>query len=300
MLLGVAQRDEQLPFSGIYSADEVEGMALNTLNKLIEFIDVLARYKAKLQADAPLNEKAEILKELLNDVYSDEGEQSWDLLVLQKVLDTLIKHYDNGDYQQTVSQRIVSYLVKQGIQEKGVGQRFLVGQVNFCTLMPMRAVPFKVVCMLGLNDADYPRTVQPIGFDLVPFSKRQKGDRSRKLDDRYLFLEAILSARENLYISYIGRSCFDNQPRMPSTLVSELLEYIARSFEFADQDTHLKLPEALINYQHLQPFNPAYYLTTNKEGNKSQTDDEQKANKPLATQLHSYNPVWMPTQAVNP
>ena len=131
MLLGVAQQDEQLPFSGIYSADEVEGMALNTLNKLIEFIDVLARYKAKLQADAPLNEKAEILKELLSDVYSDEGEQSWDLLVLQKVLDTLIKHYDNGDYQQAVSQRIVSYLVKQGIQEKGVGQRFLVGQVNF-------------------------------------------------------------------------------------------------------------------------------------------------------------------------
>lgn len=300
LLLGVAQRDEQLPFSGIYSADEVEGMALNTLNKLIEFIDVLARYKAKLQVDAPLNEKADILKELLSAVYSDEGEQSWDLLVLQKVLDTLIKHYDNGDYQQAVSQRIVSYLVKQGIQEKGVGQRFLVGQVNFCTLMPMRAVPFKVVCMLGLNDADYPRTVQPIGFDLVPYSKRQKGDRSRKLDDRYLFLEAILSARENLYISYIGRSCFDNQPRMPSTLVSELLEYIARSFEFADQDTHLKLPEALINYQHLQPFNPAYYLTTNKEGNKSQTGGEQKENKLLVTQLHSYNPVWMPTQPVNP
>ena len=164
----------------------------------------------------------------------------------------------------------------------------------------MRAVPLKVVCRLGLKDADYPRTVQPIGFDLVPYSKRQKGDRSRKLDDRYLFLEAILSARENLYISYIGRSCFDNQPRMPSTLVSELLEYIARSFEFADQDTHLKLPEALINYQHLQPFNPAYYLTTNKEGNKSQTGGEQKENKLLVTQLHSYNPVWMPTQAVNP
>ncbi|WP_075593471.1 exodeoxyribonuclease V subunit gamma [Pseudoalteromonas sp. PAB 2.2] len=286
LLLGVAQRDEHLPFSGIYSADEVEGMALNTLNKLIEFIDVLARYKEKLHDDAPLNEKAAILKALLGEIYSDEGEQSWDLLVLQKVLDTLIKHYENGDYQGDVSQRIVSYLVKQGIQEKGVGQRFLVGQVNFCTLMPMRAVPFKVVCMLGLNDADYPRTVQPIGFDLVPYSKRQKGDRSRKLDDRYLFLEAILSARENLYISYIGRSCFDNQPRMPSTLVSELLEYIARSFKFDDEkDCHAALPEALINYQHLQPFNPAYYL---------------KTKQPTVTQLHSYNPVWIPAQSITP
>ena len=65
-----------MPFSGIYSADEVEGMALNTLNKLIEFIDVLARYKTKLQADAPLNEKAEILKELLSDIYSDEANKA--------------------------------------------------------------------------------------------------------------------------------------------------------------------------------------------------------------------------------
>ena len=204
--------------------------------------------------------------------------------MLQKVLEDIAKHHDNGDYSKAVSQRIVSYLIKQGIQEKGVGQRFLVGQVNFCTLMPMRAVPFKVVCMLGLNDADYPRTVQPIGFDLVPYSKKQKGDRSRKLDDRYLFLEALLSARENLYISYIGRSCFDNQPRMPSTLVSELLEYIGRSFTLAN-NSEKTLPECLINQQHLQPFNRAYY-TADTEA------DEQLSN-------HSFNPIWLPSERID-
>ena len=150
--------------------------------------------------------------------------------------------------------------------------------------MPMRAVPFKVVCMLGLNDADYPRTVQPIGFDLVPYSKKQKGDRSRKLDDRYLFLEALLSARENLYISYIGRSCFDNQPRMPSTLVSELLEYIGRSFTLAN-NSEKTLPECLINQQHLQPFNRAYY-TADSEA------DEQLSN-------HSFNPIWLPSERID-
>ena len=235
LLLGIAMRDEQCPFNGIYSADEVEGMALDTLNKLVHFIDVLQSFKEQLTPDDTLTNKAHILSELLNAIYESESDDSWDLLVLQNVLEELQKHHDNGDYSKAVSQRIVSYLIKQGIQEKGVGQRFLVGQVNFCTLMPMRAVPFKVVCMLGLNDADYPRNVQPIGFDLVPYSKKQKGDRSRKLDDRYLFLEALLSARDNLYMSYIGRSCFDNQPRMPSTLVSELLEYIGRSFVLSEK-----------------------------------------------------------------
>ncbi|GAA81572.1 exodeoxyribonuclease V subunit gamma [Pseudoalteromonas sp. BSi20495] len=285
LLLGIAMRDEQCPFNGIYSADEVEGMALDTLNKLVHFIDVLQSFKEQLTPDDTLTNKAHILSELLNAIYESESDDSWDLLVLQNVLEELQKHHDNGDYSKAVSQRIVSYLVKQGIQEKGVGQRFLVGQVNFCTLMPMRAVPFKVVCMLGLNDADYPRNVQPIGFDLVPYSKKQKGDRSRKLDDRYLFLEALLSARDNLYMSYIGRSCFDNQPRMPSTLVSELLEYIGRSFVLSEKSKKV-LPACLINQQHLQPFNSHYYLA-----------DEQ-ANTVLSN--HSYNPIWLPSESIKP
>ncbi|TMP73743.1 exodeoxyribonuclease V subunit gamma [Pseudoalteromonas sp. S1608] len=285
LLLGIAMRDEQCPFNGIYSADEVEGMALDTLNKLVHFIDVLQDFKAKLTPDDTLTNKAQILSELLNTIYESESDDSWDLLVLQKVLEDIGKHHDNGDYSEAVSQRIVSYLIKQGIQEKGVGQRFLVGQVNFCTLMPMRAVPFKVVCMLGLNDADYPRTVQPIGFDLVPYSKKQKGDRSRKLDDRYLFLEALLSARDNLYMSYIGRSCFDNQPRMPSTLVSELLEYIGRSFKLSEPGDK-PLPDCLISQQHLQPFNSHYYLPASAEQ--------------AGLNNHSYNPIWLPSEAIEP
>jgi len=285
LLLGIAMRDEQCPFNGIYSADEVEGMALDTLNKLVHFIDVLQDFKAKLTPDDTLSNKAHILSELLNTVYESESDDSWDLLLLQKVLEDIAKHHDNGDYSKAVSQRIVSYLIKQGIQEKGVGQRFLVGQVNFCTLMPMRAVPFKVVCMLGLNDADYPRTVQPIGFDLVPYSKKQKGDRSRKLDDRYLLLEALLSARDNLYMSYIGRSCFDNQPRMPSTLVSELLEYIGRSFKLSEPSDK-PLPDCLISQQHLQPFNSQYYLPASTEQ--------------AGVNNHSYNPIWLPSEAIEP
>ncbi len=203
--------------------------------------------------------------------YDAQTEQSWDLLILERVIDDLQKHDDNLDMQSNVSARVLSYLVKQGVQEKGVGQRFLVGPVNFCTLMPMRAVPFKVVCLLGLNDADYPRTVQPIGFDLVQYSRRQKGDRSRKFDDRYLFLEALLSAREHLYLSYIGRSCFNNEPQMPSILVSELMEYVDRSFCYSDPK--LKPSEHLLQQASLQPFNARNY-------------DEHNA-------LQSFNPIWL-------
>jgi exodeoxyribonuclease V gamma subunit len=307
LLLGIAQRDEFIEFNGIYSADEVEGMALDTLNKLVHFIETLLMFKARLSEDASLITKANILNELIASIYASQNDENWDLMLLQNVLQNLRKHHENGDYQGKVSQQVVSYLVQQGIQEKGVGQRFLVGKANFCTLMPMRAIPFKVVCILGLNDADYPRNVQPIGFDLVQYSQKQKGDRSRKLDDRYLFLEALLSARDTLYMSYIGRSCRDNQKRMPSTLLSELLEYIQRSFTLNNEEdapleantvSNEQMLSKIISQQHLQPFNLQYYL---KDQNLSTSPIETKARKAQQiNSIHSYNPTWLPNSAIAP
>lgn len=70
--------------------------------------------------------------------------------------------------------------------QERISQRFLAGPVNICTLMPMRSIPFKVVCLLGMNDGVYPRQLAPLGFDLMS-QKPKRGDRSRRDDDRYLF-----------------------------------------------------------------------------------------------------------------
>ena len=271
LLLGVAMNDEQTPFESIYAADAVEGMAVQVLNKLIAFIDALSWLKQQLASPKTLAEYAAVLRQAKHCFYATESEQSWDLLKLDHIIDNIEKHHHNGDIEQAVSAKVLAYLVSQGVKEKGVGQRFLAGAVNFCTLMPMRAIPFKVVCMLGLNDADYPRTVQPIGFDLVSHSTRRKGDRSRKLDDRYLFLEALLSARENLYISYVGRSCYNNEVQVPSVLVSELTEYIGRSFYLEDKPNR-DIVGHLTTQLPLQPFNPQHFQPG---------------------PLQSYNPTWL-------
>ena len=88
----------------------------------------------------------------------------------------------------------------------------------------MRTVPFRVVCLVGMNDTAYPRHDRAPGFDLIAQDPRP-GDRTTRDDDRYLFLEALLSARDVFYLSYVGRSIRDNSPIPPSVLVSELLDY---------------------------------------------------------------------------
>jgi exodeoxyribonuclease V gamma subunit len=106
-------------------------------------------------------------------------------------------------------------------------RRFIGGGVQFATLMPMRAIPFKVVCMLGMNDGDYPRAPTPRDFDLMSQAGLGRaGDRARREDDRYLFLEAVLSARQRLYVSWQGRRASDHAVLPASVLVGQLLDHL--------------------------------------------------------------------------
>jgi exodeoxyribonuclease V gamma subunit len=143
------------------------------------------------------------------------------------------------------------------LDEGGLSQRFFAGAVTFATLMPMRAIPFRHVCLLGMNDGDYPRPRAPLDFDLMGRDYRP-GDRSRREDDRYLVLEALLSARERLYISWVGRSVTDNSPRPPSVLVGQLRDHLSAGWRLAGE-TAEPLSDALTIEHPLQPFGAAYF-----------------------------------------
>jgi exodeoxyribonuclease V gamma subunit len=149
---------------------------------------------------------------------------------------------------------VIGAAVEPVLERPAGAHRFLAGGVTFCTLMPMRTVPFRVVAVLGMNDGDYPRQDTPLGFDLLPRYPR-KGDRARRLEDRYLFLEAILAAREHLYVGWSGHSPTDDAVQPPSVVVAELRDVLARRCVAADGRA---LPEACTTAHRLQPFSGAY------------------------------------------
>ena len=130
--------------------------------------------------------------------------------------------------------------------------RFHAGGVTFCTLLPMRAIPFRVVCLLGMNDGDYPRRAIRPDLDLIAQpGMARPGDRSRRDDDRQLMLEALLSARDVLYISWCGHSVRDNTEQPPSVLVAQLRDHIAQGWGN-------EVLKALTTQHPLQPFSPRY------------------------------------------
>jgi exodeoxyribonuclease V gamma subunit len=119
----------------------------------------------------------------------------------------------------------------------------------------MRSIPFKVICLIGMNDGAFPRSDRHLSFDLMA-QKPRLGDRSLRADDRYLFLETLLSARQRLHLSYVGQSIRDNSEAPPSVLVSELLDYIAQACDLPGKDV---LKDLVVVRHRLQAFSPIYF-----------------------------------------
>ena len=119
--------------------------------------------------------------------------------------------------------------------------------------MPMRAIPFDVVCLLGMNEGDYPRRAPRSDFDLMGQpGQARPGDRSRRDDDRQLMLDALLSARRLMYVSWCGHSVRDNSEQPPSVLVDQLRDHVAAVW---GRDTL----DALTVHHPLQPFSRRYF-----------------------------------------
>lgn len=254
MLAGYAMGETEQLWHGIEPYSEVEGLEAADLGQLGEFIELLEFCVEQLSKAHSAEQWFTLLNEILGRLYQPDEQDEIVLSQIRKVMEQLQQQLQESRYDHAISSPIIQDYLQSQLGSSRSSQRFLVGAVNFCTLMPMRSIPFRIVCLLGMNDRVYPRSIPPMGFDLMVDHPR-RGDRSRRDDDRYLFLEALLSAQEKLYISYLGRSVLDNSARVASVLVSELFEYCQHNYAAEQGD----LISNITTVHPLQPFNAAYF-----------------------------------------
>jgi exodeoxyribonuclease V gamma subunit len=228
MLLGYAMESSQGEWQSILPYDESSGLIAELVGHLASLLMKLNQWRHRLSEERPLSEWLPVCREMLNDFFLPDTDTEAALTLIEQQWQGIIDQGLESHYGETVPLSLLRDELAQRLDQERISQRFLAGPVNICTLMPMRSIPFKVVCLLGMNDGIYPRALAPLGFDLMS-QKPVRGDRSRRDDDRYLFLEALMSAEQKLYISYIGRSIQDNSERYPSVLVQELVDYIGQS-----------------------------------------------------------------------
>jgi exodeoxyribonuclease V gamma subunit len=251
LLLGIAMPDEQQPlFAGIRPYDPIEGQDGQVLGKLLEFLQQVFRLAELLRQPCRPLQWQERLNQMLEQFFYFSERSERDLHQIRLALANLGRMETIGGYDRQLTVEVVAAQLEKSLQHSPHTSGFLSGGVTFCAMLPMRSIPFRVVCLVGMNNEAIPRNQRPLGFDLI-HRHPQPGDRSRRNDDKYLFLESILSARRTLYISYVGQSIEDNARIPPSVLVSELVDYLARGFGIAE--------EAIVVRHPLQPFSPRYF-----------------------------------------
>ncbi len=239
-----------LPFAG------VEGGQAEVLGFFVEYVERLFSLVEALEQDRTLVEWSETLTQILTLFFMDNAETGPQLQIMRQAIAELSVFQDVAGFDEKLELRVVRQYLQNKLQREGHGFGFLSGGITFCSMLPMRSIPAKVICLIGMNNDAYPRSVQPLGFDLIAQNPR-KGDRSRRNDDRYLFLEALFSARGVLYLSYIGQSTQDNSIIPPSVLVSEFISYLDSNYQVSGAS---KASDQICVKHRLQAFSPDYFL----------------------------------------
>jgi len=264
MLLGHAlpPGDSSMVFSGISPYGEIEGDHVRILGSFTNFIETLFSSVESLSHEKTLNDWAISLNTILIDFFHSTPDTEAEITEIRAILtdNGLSSLQEKTGFDQPVSFEIISDFLLKRIRHSNSGRGFISTGVTFCTLLPMRSIPFKVVYLLGLNDGEFPRTHIRPGFDLME-KKKKICDWSKRLEDRYLFLESLLSARENLIISYNGQSLKDNSTEPPSVLVSELTDYLDQAFIL---ENGASLTEHVLVKHPLQPFSLNYFKEDSK------------------------------------
>ena len=179
---------------------------------------------------------------------------SWQRSELQRLLDDVVGQatVDGVPNPTPLAPAEVRALLADRLKGRPTRANFRTGHLTICTLVPMRSVPHRVVCLLGLDDGSFPRQSPRDGDDLM-LEHPHVGDRDPRSEDRQMLLDALLAATDRLIVTYTGNDERTNTPRPPAVPVGELLDLVDETARAPDGGP--ARGRVLVRHP-LQPFDP--------------------------------------------
>jgi len=263
LLMGYAVGSEESFVDNILPYREIEGSTALILGGFNDFIQLLFKASNELKQPATLSNWGNRLYYYADQlICADTQAEQIQRQQLNEILEQLAVKIA-AQHTEDISLDVIIVWLENSMSESKSSNGFLRGQLTFCSMLPMRSIPFKVIALLGLNEGEFPKIDRHPSFDLIGQNFR-KGDRSRRADDRYQFLEVLLSARQQLIITYLGLSIQHNEDIPPSVIISELLGILENHYQLID----------LITKHPLQAFSQRYFNDESEHFSYSQADYE--------------------------
>jgi exodeoxyribonuclease V gamma subunit len=263
LLLGAAMSETfTAPFAGL-TPYAVEGDDAELAGRLVDGTERLFRWRAMLLVPRSLADWASLLDELVESLFVVPPERSWEITELKQAVHRVASEANTAGFLDAVPVRFVAKRLTEHFEHTRSARSFLSRGVTFCAMLPMRGVPARIVAMLGLDDGAFPRVARVSSFDAIARDPRV-GDRLVREEDRHLFLESLLAARERFILTYTGRSPRDDSARPPSVVIEELRAAIDETFYVPDAAvasgmSKLRASDRLVVVHPMHAHSPRYF-----------------------------------------
>ena len=257
------ERSSRLVYGGLLSADISTGAeSLQSLGSLCQFFDELCVLSDELSVAGGRTgaEWCELLRRKREVFFRASAETAQDYALLGKTLDGLSSALGSaGLLEEVLPFAPLRAALESALESPATGEPFLGGKITCCSMLPMRGIPCRVIALLGMDAGAFPRPDRSVGFSLIPsLESLPVGSperwlyaytRQRGKEDRFTFLEALMSAQDYLMVFYHGRNEYTlKDDLLPAAPVTELMQYAA------------KVREGSIEVRHaLNPFDASAY-----------------------------------------
>ncbi|MBK8098787.1 MAG: exodeoxyribonuclease V subunit gamma [Planctomycetes bacterium] len=229
LLLGTITGTTSDLVAGIAPLADTTDTRLPTLGRFVTFVRTLFHELANWQRPQPLPAWADRLEHLLDRLFDLDASTAGATALVRGAIAELRAQAATAALTEPVSSAVLHLWLQEHLQRLGDARGFLTGAITVAALKPMRAIPVRIVCIAGLDDASFPRRERPLPFDLLN-QERRPGDRDVRDDDRQLFLDTLLAARQRLILTFVSRSQKDDSEIAPSVVVAELCDWLRAAF----------------------------------------------------------------------
>ncbi|HWC26731.1 MAG TPA: hypothetical protein VG474_09120, partial [Solirubrobacteraceae bacterium] len=234
---------------GVLALDDVEGAAIELAGRLAELVDRLGGALRALRGPLTAEGWAIAIAEAAAMLTDASGREAWQHVELGRLLDEIVDEAGGGATPLSLPE--VRALLAGRLAGSATRANFRTGHLTICTMLPMRSVPHRVVCLLGLDDDVFPRASARDGDDLM-LADPHVGERDPRREDRQLLLDALMAAGERLIVTYTGRDERSNEPRPPAVPIGELLDAVELTVRPAEDGRPVR--ERVVVRHPLQPF----------------------------------------------
>lgn len=246
VLAGVAMSDDAHAWlDTTLPLDDVGSDRVELAGRFAEYIDRLHACVGRLSGTQPLRDWLDALTQGVTQLTAVADDDTWQTSQMEREFaDILTKADTRADTPLRLPD--VKALLGRHLAGRPTRANFRTGTLTVCTMVPMRSVPHRVVCLVGLDDGVFPRLGVVDGDDALARDP-MTGERDIRSEDRQLLLDAIGAATEKLVVTYTGANEYSGQRKPPAVPLVELLDAM-------DVTTTARVRDHVLVEHPLQPF----------------------------------------------